>query len=77
MERSVLKEKQRNGIEIAKRNGVYSGKPKKYHEKHKGMAHAIELYEKERYTVKEICEITKVSRSALYRVINEKELVRS
>lgn len=71
MERTILKEKQKNGIEIAKSKGVYGGKPKKYHPKHAGMNHALELYHSNKYTVKEICEITSVSRSGLYRAIKE------
>jgi DNA invertase Pin-like site-specific DNA recombinase len=74
MERTILKEKQRAGIEIAKQKGVYGGKPKKYHEKHKGMQHALELYELNKYTVKEICDMTSVSRSALYRAIEERKV---
>lgn len=74
MERTILKEKQRNGIEVAKMKGVYGGRPKRYHKKHAGMKHAIELYKTKNYTVKEICEITSVSRSGLYRELKKEEL---
>ncbi|MGF6949821.1 DNA invertase Pin-like site-specific DNA recombinase [Neobacillus sp. B4I6] len=73
MERTILKEKQRNGIEIAKSKGVYEGRPKKYHKKHAGLKHAIELYKLNKYTVKEITGMTSVSRSALYRALKEQE----
>lgn len=72
LERTIIKEKQRAGIELAKRHGKYHGRPKKYSSRHAGMNHAIELYNQRNKTVKEICEITKVSRSALYRALQNK-----
>lgn len=71
MERSVLKEKQKNGIAIAKEKGRYLGRTKKYHDKHAGMTHAIELYKAGKHTIKEISEITNVSKSALYRKLDQ------
>ncbi|MFC0274995.1 recombinase family protein [Metabacillus herbersteinensis] len=44
MERSLIKEKQRNGVAIAKSQGKYKGRVKKYHSKHSGMNHALDLY---------------------------------
>ncbi|MFC5711956.1 recombinase family protein [Thalassorhabdus alkalitolerans] len=67
LERSILKEKQRKGIELAKKEGKYRGRVKKYHDSHKGMNYAIKLYKEGNHTVSEICEITNVSRSSLYR----------
>lgn len=72
-ERKVIKQRQKEGIELAKQKGKYRGRTKKYTKYHKGMQHALELYDRREKTVKEICEITKVSRSALYRAINERE----
>jgi DNA invertase Pin-like site-specific DNA recombinase len=71
LERTIIKEKQRNGIELAKKNGKYKGRPYTYTVKHDGMNHALELFKGETKTVKEICNITKVSRSALYRKLQE------
>jgi DNA invertase Pin-like site-specific DNA recombinase len=73
LERTMIKEKQRAGIDLAKQKGKYVGRIKKYTEKHVGMKHAIELYNEKNKTVKEICEITKVSRAALYRAIKGKK----
>jgi DNA invertase Pin-like site-specific DNA recombinase len=67
LERDLIRMRQKEGIEIAKKNGKYKGRLKKYTSKHAGMKHAIELYNNKGKTVKEICEITKVSKSALYR----------
>jgi DNA invertase Pin-like site-specific DNA recombinase len=76
LERELIKQRQAEGVAIAKEKGKYKGRIKKYGDKHPGMKHAIELYKKGEHTVKEICEITRVSRSALYRVIQEQELIR-
>jgi DNA invertase Pin-like site-specific DNA recombinase len=73
-ERKTIMVRQKEGIELAKKKGKYKGRVKKYTEKHKGMQHAIELYKQGNKTVKEICEITKVSRSALYREIRKRDL---
>jgi DNA invertase Pin-like site-specific DNA recombinase len=69
-ELSLIKERQREGIELAKQRGVYKGRPKKYTEKNKGLQHALDLFknrDSNKMTVKEICEITKVSKATLYR----------
>jgi DNA invertase Pin-like site-specific DNA recombinase len=73
LERDQIKERQKEGIAIAKQNGVYKGRLKKYSDKHPGMQHALELALQRDKTVKEICEITKVSRSALYRELKNLE----
>jgi DNA invertase Pin-like site-specific DNA recombinase len=76
MECSILNEQQRNGIEVAKKKGKYVGRVKKYHEKHAGINHSFTLYKSEEYTIKEICEITNVSKSNFYRKLHELQLVR-
>ncbi|WP_256815837.1 recombinase family protein [Cytobacillus sp. Bac17] len=73
LERTLIKEKQRAGIDLAKRKGKYKGRVKKYHKQHKGIQHAIELYIEGNKTVKEICEITRVSKATLYREIKARE----
>lgn len=70
LERTMIKEKQRAGIDLAKQRGKYRGRVRKYTDKHAGMNHAIELYKEKNKTVKEICEITGVSRAALYRALS-------
>jgi DNA invertase Pin-like site-specific DNA recombinase len=70
-EREIMLERQRAGIERAKKAGKYLGRVKKYTDKHAGMNHAIELVQTTDKTIKEICQITGVSRSALYRRMKE------
>jgi DNA invertase Pin-like site-specific DNA recombinase len=71
LERELIIQRQKEGIALAKEQGKYKGRLRKYTEKHPGMNHAIELFEQGGKTVKEICEITKVSRSALYRELGK------
>lgn len=73
LERDLIKQRQAEGIALAKESGKYKGRPKKYSQRHPGMNHAIELYQTNKYTVKQICEITRVSRSALYREIQDRD----
>jgi DNA invertase Pin-like site-specific DNA recombinase len=74
LERTIIKEKQYRGIQLAKQNGKYKGRPQKYIDKHDGMNHAVELFKTNNKTVAEICNITNVSRSALYRKLKELEI---
>lgn len=74
LERTIIREKTRNGIELAKSNGKYKGRVRKFHSKHAGLNHAIELYRTGKYTVNQICEITKISRATFYRRMKEYEV---
>ncbi|QNR21955.1 recombinase family protein [Exiguobacterium sp. Helios] len=69
-EADMIRERQLEGIQEAKKRGVYKGRPKKYTEKNNALNHALNLFEKRSVngmTVKQIEEITKISRSTLYR----------
>lgn len=69
-EADMIKERQMEGIALAKDRGVYQGKPKKYTDNHKGLQYALKLLNERdanKMTVNEICEITKISRATLYR----------
>src|SRR5699024_4266314 len=68
LERDITKMRQREGITLAKKEGKYRGRVKRYHAGHEGMNYAIKLYQEGGMTVKKICNITNVSRSALYGV---------
>lgn len=73
-EADMNKERQLEGIALAKERGVYKGRPHTYTDKHKGLQHALELYhnrDTNKMTVKEIEEITKISKATIYRAIRE------
>lgn len=71
LERDLIKMRQREGIELAKKEGKYKGRVKKYHKDHSGMNYAVKLYKEGNMTVKKICEITNISRASLYRRVAE------
>ncbi|KAB2334133.1 recombinase family protein [Bacillus mesophilum] len=77
-EREMILERQREGIAVAKTQGKYKGKPKKYTDKNPALVHALELFSNRATngkTVKEICEITKISRASLYNIAKEKGII--
>lgn len=76
-ELATSKERQREGIAIAKAKGIYKGSPMKYTERHDGLTHALELYAEGEKTVKQISEITKISRATIYRKAKEFEVTRT
>ncbi len=71
LEHDLIRMRQREGINLAKKEGKYRGRVKKYHQKHAGIHYAVKLYQEGKMTVKQICEITNVTRSALYRRLSE------
>lgn len=71
LERDLIRMRQREGIELAKKEGKFKGRVKKYHKNHAGMNYAVKLYREGNMTVKQICEITNVSRASLYRKLSE------
>jgi len=71
LERDLIRMRQREGIELAKKEGKFKGRIKKYHKNHAGMNYAVKLYKEGNMTVNQICEITNVSRASLYRKLSE------
>ncbi|MGM1435872.1 recombinase family protein [Bacillus cereus group sp. BceL295] len=75
-EADMIKERKLEGIEEAKQRGVYKARPKKYTKNNRSLHYALELFHNRttnKMTVKEIEEITKVSRATLYRAVREQE----
>jgi len=72
LERDLIRMRQREGIEQAKKEGKFKGRLKKYHKNHVGMNYAVKLYKEGNMTVNQICEITNVSRASLYRKLSER-----
>ncbi|MDL4840351.1 recombinase family protein [Aquibacillus rhizosphaerae] len=73
-EADMIKERQIEGIVLAKERGVYKGRPRKYTQSHKGIQYALKLYyerDNNKMTVNEICEITKISRATIYRALKK------
>ncbi|HDR4373211.1 TPA: recombinase family protein [Bacillus cereus] len=75
-EADMIKERQLEGIEEAKQRGAYKGRPKKYTKNNRSLQYALELFRNRttnKMTVKEIEEITKISRATLYRAVQEQK----
>ncbi|HDR4883941.1 TPA: recombinase family protein [Bacillus cereus] len=70
LERELFRMRQREGIELAKQEGKYTGREKTYHAEHPRLQEALELYVYGDMTVREICTYTQVSQSTLYRHIH-------
>lgn len=71
-ELDMNRERQREGILLGKKRGVYKGRPKRFGVHHKGLQHALKLFDERdvnKMAVSEIVEITKVGRSTLYNAI--------
>ena len=67
-ERDILVERTSEGLRAARARGRVGGRPKT---DVKAMQKAVALYETKQYSLKEITELTGVSKSALYRFKNE------
>lgn len=73
-EADVIKERRLEGIEEAKKRVAYKGRPKRYTENNIVLQYALEFFHNRpmnKMTVKEIEEITKISREILYRAVRE------
>lgn len=69
MERSILKEKQRKGIDAARKRGKHLGRKAEWTKK--GLEEALKEYVKGERSVNEIAEIYQVPRSTLYYYVRE------
>lgn len=69
-ERMKIRERQRQGIALAKKRGVYKGRPRKYTNGNLQLKRAIKMYldrDNNKLTVDEIARLNGVSRIAIYR----------
>lgn len=71
LERDMLAERTKDGLENARRKGVKFGRPKQNGD---NMQYAIELFKEGTTPIVEICKKTKVSRSTFYRRLEEEGL---
>lgn len=62
----IIRERTKKGMEYAKKHGKTSGRPRKADE---NVKKAIEMYQSKKYTLKDIKEATGISKSTLYRYL--------
>jgi DNA invertase Pin-like site-specific DNA recombinase len=69
LERDLTRQRMREGIAVAKKNGVYKGRAKTFTENNPRMKHALDLYESnpKEHTVKKVCQMTGISEATFYR----------
>lgn len=72
IEREEILERQREGIAIAKREGKYKGREKKYTLTHPKIKRALEDYDNKTMPVKDICTVYDISKATLYRALKER-----
>ncbi|MBM7691642.1 DNA invertase Pin-like site-specific DNA recombinase [Peribacillus deserti] len=77
LDRTMIKEKQQAGIELAKQKGKYKGRPKKYTEKNSKINQAIEWYGQGSKTVKEISQVLGIYEATIYREVKSRGIKRS
>lgn len=70
MERAMITKRVQEGVEVAKRKGLKLGRPKANANK---VAHALELYDAGNHTVKQIVDITGISKATLFRKVKERQ----
>ncbi|MED3961464.1 recombinase family protein [Niallia taxi] len=62
----IISERTKKGMEFAKKKGISTGRPRKADE---NVKKAIEMYQSKRYSLNEIKEATGISKSTLYRYL--------
>lgn len=72
LERDIISERTQAGLKAARTRGKLGGRPKADQAK---LEYAYHLYQQKNLTVKEICNKTDVSRTSLYRFIDEQKQI--
>lgn len=76
-ERKRIKERQAQGIELAKKKGRYTGRKSKFKEDDPLLQRAFKLYQSKEYTLKEIETHTKIPVSTLKRYLKKYDIKRN
>ncbi|WP_129727893.1 recombinase family protein [Ectobacillus funiculus] len=70
LERDIIRERTKAGLESARARGRVGGRPKA---DKKDVEKALKLYDSQTMTVDEIAEMTRVSRATIYRAVKERK----
>lgn len=70
LERDIIRERTRAGLEAARARGRRGGRPRKNQKK---IEMALKMYHSKQYTIRDIQEATNVSKSTLYRYANKQK----
>jgi len=69
-ERDILRDRVTEGLAAARARGRVGGRPKTDQKK---LEKAIRLYEAKTHSVREVCELTRISKSVLFRSLKERK----
>jgi DNA invertase Pin-like site-specific DNA recombinase len=70
-ERNLIQERTKAGLEAARARGKKGGRPKTLNEKEREVA--VRLYLERKNSIKEICQIMKISKTTLYSYVRQKD----
>ena len=70
LDRDIISERTRTGLEAARARGRNGGRPKKSKKK---LDMAFRMYDSKEYSIKEISEATGIGKTTLYRYLNERK----
>ena len=73
-ERNLIRERTMAGLAAARSRGRLGGRRKSLSDKER--QHVVELYREKKKTVKEICELMKISKTTLYAYVKDSNLTR-
>ena len=68
-ERNLIRERSRAGLEAARVRGKQGGRPKKLSKDKRQLT--VDLYEGKKHSIKQICDMTGISKPTLYKYIRE------
>jgi DNA invertase Pin-like site-specific DNA recombinase len=71
LERNLIAERVKEGLEASKKRGKTLGRPKLNKEK---LTVALRMYDSNEYSIKEIVSSTGISQGSLYRAINKRKV---
>ncbi|MRN79975.1 helix-turn-helix domain-containing protein, partial [Brucella sp. 10RB9210] len=65
----LIRERTRAGVEAARARGRQGGRPKKLNKDKRQLA--IDLYKAKKHSLRQICEMTSISKPTLYKYVRE------
>ncbi len=68
LERDIISERTKTGLNAARARGKKGGRPQKHTDK---VEMALKMYQSKEYSIKQITEATGLSKTTLYRYINK------
>ena len=71
LEQNLIRERTRAGLEAARARGRQGGRPRKLKKDKRQLV--VDLYRGKKHSIKQICEMTGISKPTLYKYVREYE----